>query len=145
MLILGIGTYLQKESSAEYDFSRHRLRDGQAVHVQNGRSDVDQRRVWSTDRSVGPEHAWYFEGVGTMVGAPGGVVVRQDLLRQLSLDGVPGSRVAAMVADDQVGGQCRGISGVDLIGTVGGADHWFAVEVLDIFQPVFQFDEQLFG
>ena len=83
----------------------HRGGVGQAELGEDRRGDVDERRRLAAERAVAEQHAGHLERVGAVVGAPGRVVVEQDLVGQVAQAGRPRGPVAAVVADDQVGRQ----------------------------------------
>ena len=98
----------------------------------------------AADRAVAEQHAGHFERIGAVVGAPGRVVVEQDLLGQIAQAGGPRRAVAAGVADDQVGRQGRRVARVDLVGAVDAPDDRLAVEVGDGLEAFLQLRQQRF-
>ena len=78
-----------------------------------------------------------------MVRAPGVGVRQQHLARQLPSYGVPRRTIAAVITDDQIGGQFGSAAGINLIGAVRPANDALTIGVRYRFETFRQLLEQL--
>jgi multidrug efflux pump subunit AcrB len=114
--------------------AHHRRRRFQPVLRQDRRGDIHQRRMRCPNLPIAEQHARHFQSIGTVIGAPGRIVVQQKLIGNLALAGVPGGTIAAGIADDQIRGQGGRVAMIHLIGAIDAANDALAVNVRDRFQ-----------
>ena len=91
-----------------------------SARIDGARSTSDG--LCACESAVAEQHAGNFQGVGAVVGAPGRVVVEENLVGEIAQARGPGRAIAAAVADDQVGRQGGGVARINLVGAVDAAN-----------------------